>query len=194
MNKFEVKYQSTAKKMNSALISLLERKDIKDITISEICQEAKVNRTTFYLHYDNILDLLQEIATTLFKGYLESFDKQIPIESYHHYSAKELAFNTPEYLLPFLNFVQKNKTIFKIFVTYPNIINIENIGGINLKKFFSIIMKKNGIQNETNIHYMTEFYLSGVTAIVLEWINNNCQDDMMTVCESISLCTRQIQS
>lgn len=55
-------------------------------------------------------------------------------------------------------------------------------------------MKKNGIQNETNIHYMTEFYLSGVTAIVLEWLNNNCQDDMMTVCESISLCTRQIHS
>lgn len=180
--------------MNNAVISLLERKDIKDITISEICQESKVNRTTFYLHYDNILDLLQEISTTLFKEYLDSFDKQIPIENYQNYSAKELAFNTPKYLLPFLNFVQKNKTIFKIFVSYPNIINIENIGGINLKKFFSIIMKKNGIQNETNIHYMTEFYLSGVTAIVLEWLNNNCQDDMMTVCESISLCTRQIHS
>jgi len=194
MNKFELKYHRTAKKMNQALITLLEYKDVKDITVSEICKKANVNRTTFYLHYDNIFDLFQELSSELFKEYLNGFGKQIPIENYQYYNAKELAFNTPKYLLPFLNFIQNNKTVFKVFVKYPNIANIENLGGINLKQFFSIIMKKNGIQNKIIIDYMTEFYLCGVTAIVLEWLNNNCKDDMITVCEAIILCTRQINN
>lgn len=194
MNKFEAKYKNTAKKMNQALVELLEYKDVKDITVSEICKKANVNRTTFYLHYDNIFDLFQELSSELFKEYLESFGKQIPIDNYQYYDAKDLVFNTSKYLLPFLNFIQKNKTIFKVFVNYPSIANIENLGGINLKQFFSITINKNGIQDETIINYMTEFYLSGVTAIILEWLNHNCQDDMITVCEAITLCTRQINA
>ena len=60
MNKNESKYFNTAIKMDEALISLLEKKDFEYITIKEICDKAGVNRSTFYLHYENIRDLLEE--------------------------------------------------------------------------------------------------------------------------------------
>ena len=47
MNKNENKYFNTAKKMNDALIRLLETKDYEYITIKEICRIASVNRSTF---------------------------------------------------------------------------------------------------------------------------------------------------
>lgn len=60
MNKSESKYFNTALRFNKALLALLERKEFSYITIREICQEAGVNRSTFYLHYENTADLLKE--------------------------------------------------------------------------------------------------------------------------------------
>ena len=60
MNKNESKYFNTSVKMDEALLSILEKKDFEYITIKEICDAAGVNRSTFYLHYENTYDLLQE--------------------------------------------------------------------------------------------------------------------------------------
>ena len=60
MNKSESKYFNTAIKMDLALISLLKKKPFDYITVIEICKEAGVNRSTFYLHYETVGDLLQE--------------------------------------------------------------------------------------------------------------------------------------
>lgn len=65
MNKSESKYFNTALKMDEALMSLLEKKDFEYITIKELCAEAGVNRFTFYLHYDNMMDLLEETLAYL---------------------------------------------------------------------------------------------------------------------------------
>ena len=61
MNKNESKYFNTAKKMDDALLSLLEKKTFEYITIKDICEEANVNRSTFYLHYDNIIPIFMSL-------------------------------------------------------------------------------------------------------------------------------------
>ena len=65
MNKSESKYFNTAVRMDEALISLLEKKDFEYITIKEICTAANVNRSTFYLHYENTRDLLEEAVSMI---------------------------------------------------------------------------------------------------------------------------------
>lgn len=54
MNRSESKYFSTAVKMDKAFLELLEKKDFAYITVKEICENAGVNRSTFYLHYETI--------------------------------------------------------------------------------------------------------------------------------------------
>lgn len=60
MNKSESKYFNTARIIDQALIELLAMKEIEYITVKEICEKAGVNRSTFYLHYETIGDLLSE--------------------------------------------------------------------------------------------------------------------------------------
>ena len=60
MNKQESKYFNTASYMDEALLVLLEKKDYNFITVKEVCQKAGVNRSTFYLHYEKMDDLLEE--------------------------------------------------------------------------------------------------------------------------------------
>lgn len=59
--------------MHNALITLLDSKDFEYITIKEICETAGVNRSTFYLHYDNINDLLQETVEAVYKDFFGRF-------------------------------------------------------------------------------------------------------------------------
>ncbi|MBR5539064.1 MAG: TetR/AcrR family transcriptional regulator, partial [Clostridia bacterium] len=73
MNKSESKYFNTATKMDLALISLLKKKSFDYITVSEICEIAGVNRSTFYLHYETVGDLLDETARYLLNDFLSYF-------------------------------------------------------------------------------------------------------------------------
>lgn len=73
MKKSESKYFNTATKMDLALIALLKKKPFEYITVSEICQTAGVNRSTFYLHYETIGDLLNETARYLLNDFLTYF-------------------------------------------------------------------------------------------------------------------------
>lgn len=68
MNKSESKYFNTAVRMDEALLELLEKKDFAYITVKEICEKAGVNRSTFYLHYETIGDLLAESIEYMHKN------------------------------------------------------------------------------------------------------------------------------
>ena len=70
MNKSESKYFNTALLMDEALIRLLEVKDYEYITVKEICEKAGVNRSTFYLHYETVNDLLSECLENIKKRFL----------------------------------------------------------------------------------------------------------------------------
>ena len=69
MNKSESKYFNTALLMDEAILYLLHEKKFEYITITEICKKAGVNRSTFYLHYDNTNDLLSEAIEMLNKKF-----------------------------------------------------------------------------------------------------------------------------
>ena len=73
MNKSESKFYNTALLMNQALIEILNKKDYEFITIKEICKKAGVNRSTFYLHYNNIDELLSECIENTDKKFISYF-------------------------------------------------------------------------------------------------------------------------
>lgn len=55
----------TRKAIKMAFIALLERKDINDITITTLTREAEINRRTFYLHYQNVGDVIEDIENEI---------------------------------------------------------------------------------------------------------------------------------
>lgn len=76
MNEFNSKYFKTALRMDEALIALLEKKDLDYITVKEICEEADVNRSTFYLHYETVGDLVDETTEMINKTFPVVFSSE----------------------------------------------------------------------------------------------------------------------
>ncbi|MEE8682731.1 MAG: TetR/AcrR family transcriptional regulator [Olsenella sp.] len=48
--------------LKNALVELAQAKDISKITVSELCKEAGINRSTFYAHYGSQYDVLHEMG------------------------------------------------------------------------------------------------------------------------------------
>ena len=189
MNKNESKYFNTAIKMDKALIKLIEKKDFEYITIKEICETAQVNRSTFYLHYSNTSDLLKETTKYITDGFLSYFDvdKSSVIGNYDNCNLNELIFITPEYLSPYLAYIKENQRIFKISLHNLGTMDFENVYNRMFEFIFKPILQRFNIP-QSHQKYMMKFYLTGITAIVMEWIDNDCKEEIDTISNIIIEC------
>ena len=55
MNNINIKKKKSQQKIEKIFIELLQKKEIQDISVSDICKLAKLNRSTFYYFLKNLL-------------------------------------------------------------------------------------------------------------------------------------------
>ena len=189
MNKNESRYFHTAVKMDEALISLLEKKDFAYITVKEICDKAGVNRSTFYLHYENTSDLLKETTKYIIDKHLSYYSAQTTSISlrYEYCEKEELVFITGKYLLPYLTFIKENQKIFKVAIKEFNTMNFDEVYSNMFTHIFDPILARFCVP-EWERPYVMKFYLTGVFAVVMEWLSKNCVDDMDNIIKIIMDC------
>ena len=189
MNKNESKYFNTAIKMDEALITLLEKKDLEYITIKEICDTAGVNRSTFYLHYENTSDLLKETTRYILDKHLKYYeiDTQGIALQFENCKREELLFVTDRYLSPYLTFIKDNQRLLKVSIRQFHSMHMDEVYGKMFEHIFSPILARFSVP-EAERSYIMKFYLTGVFAIIMEWINKGCSDDMDAVIKIINDC------
>ena len=61
------------KAIKNALSRLLMKKDFEEISVTEVVKTAGINRSTFYAHYNNMTEVLEEIEMRVAEGILNSF-------------------------------------------------------------------------------------------------------------------------
>ena len=61
----DVRVRYTKMFIKQSLTELLKTKPLKKITVKEICEKAEINRATFYKHYLDVYDLLDQIENQL---------------------------------------------------------------------------------------------------------------------------------
>lgn len=61
--------QRTHQQLRAALLELLRTKPLEAITVRELTDQAKLNRSTFYLHYTNVTQIVSDVEDELFEHY-----------------------------------------------------------------------------------------------------------------------------
>ena len=175
--------------MDEALISLLDKKDFEYITIKEICDTAGVNRSTFYLHYENTSDLLKETTRYIIDKHFAYYkiDKTRIALQFENCKREDLLFITDEYLVPYLTFIKDNQRLFKVSIKQFNSLSMDEVYGRMFEHVFNPILERFNVP-QTARSYVIKFYLTGVFAIIKEWIDKKCSDDMATVVKVIIDC------
>ncbi|MDO4376403.1 MAG: TetR/AcrR family transcriptional regulator [bacterium] len=191
MNKQESKYFNTAMLMDEALLYLLDKKDYDYITVKEICAKAGVNRSTFYLHYDSIDELLEETLDYVIKKFVSYFnvDTKDFINNIDKLDRKDLVLINNKYLVPYLNFVKENKKIFTVVFKKPGVMRAHEAYSSLEKYILNPILDKYGVPDYKK-KYMLQFYVEGIMAIVKIWVINDCNDEIDTIIKIIEECVR----
>lgn len=81
MKNEDTRVQFTKKVLKDSLLKLMKDKPIARITIKELCEEAGLNRGTFYLHYNEPNDLLREIEEEFLREKMAFFDPYMKNDS-----------------------------------------------------------------------------------------------------------------
>lgn len=178
MNKSESKYYNTALLMDEALLLLLEKKDYEFITVKEICVKAGVNRSTFYLHYESIDDLLNETLEMVSNKFFSTFDHKVinPKSA----TKDELFLIDDEYLIPYLKLIKTHKKIYKLIHNKPEIFNNQKASKKLYHELFDEILNKFGVK-ENEKEYVFSYFSYGVLAIVNKWIENDCNEEIEAI-------------
>ena len=189
MNKSQSKFFNTAVRFDKALLALLDKKPFEFITISEICEEAGVNRSTFYLHYENTRDLLEETLNYMLGEFVSYFSVDMRnIETkYTNNDLQELVFVNEQYLVPYLTYVKEHQQIFLAAVSQPLTFHAEELYRRLFDNVFNPILERFDYPVGAR-KYIMRFYLNGLTAILIEWLKDGCRKNIGEISEIIHLC------
>ena len=159
----------TKLKIKNAFVELVNEKGMESLTISDIARKAKINRGTFYLHYVDKIDLLEQLETDVLldlEVIFEKYDKGIT--------------NEPVEIIPYEAILEALKYVRNDFAFVSALINI---GGNSktterLKQLIRETIQKQ-ISGSENLSfqmgnlppdYAQEILLSGILSIILLWI------------------------
>ena len=180
----ESKYCYAAQLMNQALLDLLEKKEIEFISVTEIAKKAGVNRSTFYLHYENVYELLEETIENTNKKFLQSFKN---CEKPDVTSRLGAFLVTEEFLVPYLKFCRENKRLFKLAHKRPTVFgNKKAYQNMYEKVFYPAVSQF--IKEENARVYVLEFFTQGVVGIINKWVEDDCKTEIEELVKVIESC------
>ena len=168
--KANLKVINTKRKLSKSLISLLTSKSITEIDVSELCEKAGINRTTFYKHYASLYHLLDELIVQFFKR-IETLFLSL--------SSGENTTSKVAYLLKYL---KQNREFVTIIMNNNSFSSIsERLIQLN----FVCNLINSNIQYRKNAYvsedYYIDFIISGWIAAIRRWVNENCDLDVNTL-------------
>lgn len=147
--------RESQERIAKAFIGMLQTKDIKDITVSDIIKETGLNRSTFYANYIDIFDLadktrevLENEFSNLFADYDYFNERTGALKMFTHIKENQLFYNT----------------YFKLCYDDKHLISI----------YDSKRAEKEHIN--ANIKYHIEFFRNGLNAIIKLWLKGGCKE------------------
>lgn len=143
-------------RIEKIFIELLQTKALNEISVSDICKRAGLNRTTFYANYPDIYGLADAIRDKLEVAVSDLYRDEIT-----------QGFNSNDYLKLFRH-IQENQIFYQTYfkLGYDNKYRIIS---------YDTGLAKMHFQNK-HIEYHMEFFKAGITQIIKMWLKNGCKE------------------
>lgn len=144
-------------KIEKTFIELIQTKEINQISVTDICKKANLNRTTFYSNYIDIYDLAEKIKDRMINEFLNLY-KDEQEQRKHSYNFLKLFKHIKDNQIFYKTYFKLNFDI----TTYDFLLDKDEL------------IKYYGSYN--NGEYHIEFFKAGITAIIKKWLNNGCKE------------------
>ena len=150
----------------NALTDLIKEKgSISKISVRELCERAELNRSTFYAHYSEPKDILDEIESEILAETEEHLKK----------IGGETDAGAHKYIVSFLKFIKQNDKTFRVLL-------IDSAD----PEFRARFMNRSIVQFMLNLRvdlperveqYVFSYILNGSTGVIIQWIRSDYSID-----------------
>ena len=164
-----VKY--TKKVIKETFLSLIEKKDISQISVKELCDIADLNRGTFYRYYLDIYDLLKKIEEEFIEE-IKNSNSMVHMTDHSIYTfTKEI-----------LDIFEHNKKLVRVlFNADSNIYFLDDVLEIAYEKCIGNWENEFDIKDNCELENSVVFIFNGALGVINYWVKNgfNISSDLL---------------
>ena len=158
--------RESQEKITQAFIELLQKKELKAITVSDIIKQTELNRSTFYANYLDIYDLADKTRARLEDEFSQTFADYD--YNHEHNGALRMFTHIKENQLFY-------KTYFKLCYEEKHLVTVHNTKRAQLE------------MDGKNIRYHIEFFRNGLNAIIKMWLADGCKESPEEMAEILHM-------
>lgn len=159
--------KASIERIENIFMELLENKELDQVSVSDLCKRAHLNRSTFYANYNDIYDLADKLRRKIEMTFTQLYQEEIT-----------QSFNSNDYLKLFRH-IRDHQMLYSTYFKLGYDDNYHIIA-------FDKELAEEHFQNRF-IKYHMEFFRAGITHIIKLWLKNGCQEspeDMFEIIKS----------
>lgn len=166
-NVHDKRMRRTKKIFHQAMLTLLQEKDFASISISEIVRKAEVNRGTFYFHYEQKEDLLEEMVEDILSKMISAYRQ--PHISYQEMTITEI------YTYPLFEHFIEHKRFYQTFLSnrVPIPLHERMLQKMEQHYHQDIDFFLPSIADDVNQELFCSYRVHGLIGFILNWIKND---------------------
>ncbi len=159
------RFQATEDKIIYVFTHLLSEKDVSQITVSEICRLCGIHRTSFYLHFQDVYELMDRIEIRLAEHYADIFE------------AYAGPYNLGERFQQLFAFIYENQAFYRAYWNRAKDLHVLDAAiSRDTENKMREAAAAYGFQSDTEIQFHQIFFKAGLAAIIGYWLSRGCPE------------------
>lgn len=184
MNKTKnARYIETENNILSAMMSLLDEKPYKKITVNDICAKCKINRSSFYLHFEDVPSLMLKLQKNIFSEITNTYaEKNVNTDS---------EIFSSDNIIIILSHISRNRNFYRAWLNENLSLSMDNMTeslfeNVIRKHLISLGFESGNDKDERYMRYHFDFFLAGFIQIIKDWLDFDCPETPQELAAIIS--------
>ena len=164
-----LRFQETDRRIKDTMLTLMQQKDFHKITVSDICKESGVNRSTFYAHFTDVYDLMKKMQQDTFRDIQDTF-KDTHAGNYAEYFSADS-------LTRVLAHIQKNRLFYRVYLSCGQAVTDmagDELFMRHMRPFFLSLGFSETDADERRMQYYFRFFFAGMIEVIRLWVESDC--------------------
>ncbi len=171
----DLRVVKTKQALHNALLTLLSEKPLENITIAEICRVAKVNRGTFYLHYEQKEGLFEEYFQEIMEDLYHSYEE--PYRAVTTLDKNQLDPNT----IRIFHHIERFKMFYRIVFSKNVPLTYYYMLFDEIHSLMKRDLTAHKIHDDISIDYYSAYQANAIIGLIIQWYRQDFTDSVSTL-------------
>ncbi len=168
-----LRHQETARRIREALLYYMEQDT--EPAVAQICERAGIHRSTFYRHYTDVPDLMEQTEEEIQKGLFRTAGGE------GHFLDRLRA--SPGALEPLIEYIRENRHFYLVYLRSPGRFPLRS----GFRPFWTSrilpLFRTHGVESEAHMQYYFDYVKAGFLTVIRRWLENGCEESPRELAE-----------